>query len=60
MIAEHFRFYQRTQKADETIADFLARLRNLASTRKFGDFLSKALRDRLVCGLNSEVLVKAT
>ena len=59
VIAERFRFYQRTQKSDKTIADFLASLRNLTSTCKFGDFLSEALRDRLVCGLNSEAIQKA-
>ena len=36
------------------MSDFLACLRRLASRCKFDAFLSEALRDRLVCGLNSE------
>ena len=59
VIAERFRFYQRTQKSGESVADFLASLRNLASRCKFGEFLSEALRDRLVCGLSSEAIQKS-
>ncbi len=59
VIAERFRFYQRTQKSGESIADYLASLRNLASRCGFGGFLAEALRDRLVCGLNSEAIQKA-
>ena len=58
LIAERFKFYQRSQKAEESIADYLASLRKLASRCKFGDFLSEALRDRLVCGLSSEAIQK--
>ena len=36
----------------------MASLRKLASRCKFGDFLSEALRDRLVCGLSSEAIQK--
>ncbi len=50
VIAERFRFYQRTQKPGESIAEFLASLRKLATRCKFGGFLAEALRDRLVCG----------
>lgn len=59
VIAERFHFYQRVQKPDESISDYLASLRKLASRCKFGDFLSEALRDRLVCGLHSESTQKA-
>ncbi len=59
VIAERFRFYQRTQKPGESIADFLASLRKLATRCKFGGFLAEALRDRLVCGLHSEAIQKA-
>jgi len=59
VIAERFRFYQRTQKSGESVADFLASLRKLASRCKFGDFLSEALRDRLVCGFSSEAIQKS-
>ena len=59
VIAERYHFYQRSQKSGESIADYLASLRRLASRCKFQDFLSQALRDRLVCGLLSETILKA-
>ena len=54
IIAERFHFYQRSQKESESIANYLASLRRLASCFAFGDFLNDALRDRLVCGIHSE------
>ena len=36
VIAERFCFYQRTQKSGESVSDFLASLRKLASWCKFG------------------------
>ena len=53
VIAERFNFYQRSQGSGESVSNFLACLRKLASRCKFDAFLSEALRDRLVCGLNS-------
>ena len=53
IIAERFHFYQRSQKANESIANYLANLRRLASRCEFGDFLADALRDRLVCGMSN-------
>ena len=58
LIAERFHFYQRNQSAGETIGDYLASLRRLASTCKFGTFLEDALRDRLVCGMLNECIQK--
>ena len=54
VIGERFRFYQRSQKAGESIADFTADLRRLSIRCEFGDFLDQALRDRFVCGGPSE------
>ena len=54
VIAERFRFHQRNQTSGESIADYVAELRRLATHCKFGDYLSEALRDRLVCGIHSE------
>ena len=54
VIAERFHFYRRSQRSGESIADYLACLRRMASRCKFGAFLSEALRDRLVCGMASE------
>ena len=58
VIGERFRFYQRSQKAGESIADFVADLRRLSIKCEFGDFLDQALRDRFVCGVRSEGLQK--
>ena len=58
VIAERFHFYQRNQKPGESIADYLAALRRLASRCKFGAFLTEALRDKLICGMHSENIVK--
>jgi len=54
VIAEHFRFYKRNQHDNESISDYIVELKKLASTCDFGDLLSIALCDRLVCGLHSE------
>jgi len=55
VIAERFRFHRREQAAGETVADYEAELRRLAIHCQFGEYLDQALRDRLVCGLKSEV-----
>ena len=54
VIAEQFNFYCRCQGEGESVGDFVAELRRLASSCEFGDFLDDALRDRLVCGLSNE------
>ena len=54
LIAERFHFYRRNQRSGESIAEYLACFRRMASRCKFGAFLSEALRDRLVCGMASE------
>ena len=56
VIAEHFYFNRRNQLPGESVADFIAELRRLASTCQFETFLSDALCDRFVCGLRSEVV----
>ena len=56
VIAERFYFNRRNQLPGESVADFIAELRRLASTCQFEAFLSDALRDRFVCGLCSEVV----
>ena len=58
IIAERFQFYKRDQKSGETIADFVAELRRLATNCKFGAHLAHALRDLFVCGLNNEAIQK--
>ena len=54
IIAEWFRFHRWNQMAGESVAQFVAELRHIASRCEFGEYLTEALRDRLVCGLRSE------
>ena len=56
IIAERFHFHKREQRGDETIAEFDAALRRLATHCKFKDHLDDALRDRFVCGLRSDII----
>ena len=55
---ERFHFHRRNQAPEENVADFLAQLQKLAKYCEFGDHLNKVLRDRFMCGLNSEVTQK--
>ena len=54
VIAERFQFHRRNQEAGESVAEYEAELRRLAANCKFGDHLTQAIRDRLVCGLRSK------
>ena len=54
LIAERFHFHKRNQKERESIMEFVAELRKLATRCKFGDYIDDALRDRFVCGLRKE------
>ena len=47
MIAERFHFHRRQQAPGESIADYNAALRTLATRCQFGAYLEEALRDRL-------------
>lgn len=51
VIAERAKFHRRVQRDGETIAEFVAELKRLAQTCKFGTHLEETLRDRFVCGL---------
>ena len=53
VIYERFKFYSRSQKSGESVADFLAALKALAHTCNFGTTLSDMLRDRFVMGLSN-------
>jgi len=54
-IAERHKFWTASQEENESVSDFVVRLKKLASTCGFGAFLEKALRDRLVSGLHSKM-----
>ena len=51
VIAERFYFHRRNQLSTESIAEYMAELRKLATHCDFRNYLNEALRDRLVCGL---------
>ena len=54
-IAEHFRFHRRSQHQGGSVVEYMAELRRLASRCVCGKYLKEALRDRIVCGLRSEL-----
>lgn len=54
IIAERFHFYQRNQLAGESIADYVAALRKLATHCEFEEKLQETLRDKFMCGLRKE------
>lgn len=54
---ERYKFYSRVQLANESFDNFLASLRNLIATCNFhADEKDKALRDRIVFGIQSEAV----
>jgi len=58
VIAERFHFHRRNQAPEESVNDYVAELRRLATNCAFGAYLEEALRDRLVCGLRNESVQK--
>lgn len=53
-IAEYFKFHHRHQMEGESVKDYMAILRKMATTCNFGTFLTTALRNQLVCGIRSQ------
>ena len=58
MIGKRFHFYKRSQKPNETVAEFLADIQKLSDHCDFGSFLDQALRDRFVCGVHNATVQK--
>ena len=58
MIAECFKFYRRTQREGESVAEHIVALKELSTYCEFRTFLNDAMRDRLVCGLYKEATQK--
>ena len=56
VIAQRFYFHNSDQAAGESIANYDASLRKLASQCQFGEHLEETLRDRFVCGLRHEAI----
>ena len=58
VIAERYHFHCRQQAPGELVGEFVVELRHLSTHCKFGGYLDEALRDRFVCGLRNESIVK--
>lgn len=56
IIFERFKFHSKVQDSDESLTDFVAGLKSLASTCEFGQYLDEALRDRFVVGINDSYI----
>ena len=60
VIAERFKFHNCKQQSSQSVADFVAELKKLASACKFEGVLSEALCDRFVCGMCNYTIVDQT
>ena len=58
VIAERFRFHQRSQQAIESVQEYVAELKCMAKHCNFRTYLNEALRGRLVCGLRNKAIQK--
>ena len=58
IIAERLKLHHRDQAEEESITEYIAVLRNIATHCSFGDNLNEALQDRFVCGIHSEAIQK--
>ena len=58
VIAERFHFHRRMQAPGESVADYVAELKRLATRCEFGDHLEETLQDRLVCGMHNQGILK--
>ena len=58
-VAERFRFNTAQQLPGQSILEYVAHLKKLATYCEFtGDHLQQSLRDRFICGLRSEAIQK--
>ena len=55
-IVQHFWFNSQIRKEGESVAEFIAQLRQLSEHYQFGNTLSDMLRDRIVCGINDQCI----
>ena len=58
-IAEAFKFNKRDQRPGESMSNYAAELRKLATSCNYGDVLQRNLRDRFVAGLQSATIQKS-
>ena len=55
-IVQRYKFHTRQRQPGETIAKYVSELRSLAQTCRFGTTLETMSRDRLVCGVNNDLI----
>ena len=55
---ERFKFYSRSRRPGESVANFIAQLKSLEKHCNYGASLENMLRDRLVCGINDDSIQK--
>ena len=58
IIVERFQFHRRSQAANESVPEYEAELRRLATHCVFGNYLEEAIRDCIVCGLRNVSIQK--
>ena len=51
-IVQRFKIHSRSRKPGESVATYIAELKQLSENCALGDFLQEMLRDRIVCGIN--------
>ncbi|XP_043242283.1 uncharacterized protein LOC122391959 isoform X2 [Amphibalanus amphitrite] len=51
-----FRFFTFCRAEGQSVQDYIAKLRKLSEHCNFGSFLSAMIRDRLICGVNSDAI----
>ncbi|CAM1298564.1 Uncharacterised protein r2_g823 [Pycnogonum litorale] len=50
-VAETYRFHHTIQSENESISDYVNRLKRQATNCNFGSYYNRALRDQLICGV---------
>ena len=55
-IIQRFKFNTRTRQKGESVAEFVATLRDITQHYEYGTILNEMLRDRLVCGVNHSAI----
>ena len=58
VIVERLRFYTRTRRENESVAEYVAELRHLSTHCNLSAVLNDNLRDRIVCGVNNHDIQK--
>lgn len=57
---ERYKFNKRAQGETESVDQYITELRLLTKNCRFGDLQEELIRDRIICGINSERLYKST